>query len=225
MQARPASIKVRALQWLAQREYSRRELRSKLLYLLSRCAPAGEDAPPPGVDVQLTGVDVQPPGVDAKPPGADAKPPGAGAEAHGAAAPSAAAEVDALLDWLAARGHLSDTRFVESRVNARQSRFGNVRIQQELKQHGLRLAPDAQQVLRQTEEQRAREVWHKKYGQAASDATGRVRQMRFLAGRGFSADVVRRVVLRAGLDAAEGDSGLGGGSNGGSDDGLGGGPD
>ena len=207
MQARPASIKVRALQWLAQREHSRRELRGKLLYLLSRCAPAGEDAQPPGVDVQLTGVDAKPPGVDA--------------EAHGAAAPSAAAEVDALLDWLAARGHLSDTRFVESRVNARQSRFGNVRIQQELKQHGLRLAPDAQQVLRQTEEQRAREVWHKKYAQPASDATGRVRQMRFLAGRGFSADVVRRVVLRAGLDAAEGDSGLGGGS----DDGLGGGPD
>ena len=214
MQARPASIKVRALQWLAQREYSRRELRSKLLYLLSRCAPAGEDVPPPGVDVQ-------PPGVDAQPSGVDAKPPGAGAQAHGATAPSAAAEVDALLDWLAARGHLSDTRFVESRVNARQSRFGNVRIQQELKQHGLRLAPDAQQVLRQTEEQRAREVWHKKYAQPASDATGRVRQMRFLAGRGFSADVVRRVVLRAGLDAVEADGGLGGGSN----DGLGGGPD
>ena len=33
---RPASLKVRALQWLAQREHSRQELRDKLLHLLQR---------------------------------------------------------------------------------------------------------------------------------------------------------------------------------------------
>ena len=167
MQARPASIKVRALQWLTQREHSRPELRSKLLHLLARCAP---DAAAPD-----------------------------------AAPTNPAAQVDVLLDWLAAHGHLSETRFVESRVQARQARFGNLRIQQELKQHGLRLDPDAQQTLRQTEAQRATEVWRKKYGQPAIDATQRVRQMRFLAGRGFSSDVVRQVVLGAGRndDSAE----------------------
>ena len=37
-------------------------------------------------------------------------------------------------------------------------------------------------------------VWRRKYGTPAADAAGRVRQMRFLVGRGFSSDVVRRVV-------------------------------
>ena len=42
--------------------------------------------------------------------------------------------------------------------------------------------------------QRARAVWCKKYGAPAVDAVARAKQMRFLAGRGFSLDVVRRVV-------------------------------
>ena len=36
MSPRPASIKVRALQWLAQREHSRDELRAKLLRVMRR---------------------------------------------------------------------------------------------------------------------------------------------------------------------------------------------
>ena len=42
--------------------------------------------------------------------------------------------------------------------------------------------------------QRAQAVWQRKFGLPAPDAAGRARQMRFLLGRGFSADVVRRVV-------------------------------
>lgn len=153
--ARPASLKVRALQWLAQREHSRAELRGKLLRLLGRStAPADDDEP----------------------------------------APEPASEVDALLDWLTAHGHLSDARFVESRVHARQSRHGNLRIRQQLQQHGVVLDADAQQALARSEFDRAKEVWRRKYGSPAPDAAGRVRQMRFLAGRGFSMDVVRRLV-------------------------------
>ena len=82
-----------------------------------------------------------------------------------------------------------------------QARFGDLRIRQELKQHGLALDADTRQALRQTEEQRARAVWRRKYTEPAADATARVRQMRFLAGRGFSAAVVRQVVLgRASAD-------------------------
>ena len=182
MAVRPASIKVRALQWLAQREHSRAELRSKLLHLLARAKPVASDAlsEPTDLDV-LASVQC---GTNLNP------------STDSSADPSA--EVDQLLNWLEARGYVSDTRFVESRVRVRQSRFGTVRIQQELRQHGLSLDAEARQALRQTEEQRAREVWHKKYSAIAADATGRVRQMRFLAGRGFSADVVRRVVLAGG---------------------------
>jgi len=111
-----------------------------------------------------------------------------------AADEQATADVDTLLDQLSAQGHLSDARFVESRVHARSARFGNRRIEVELRQHGL--APDTALLheLRNTELARAREVWSKKFGVRAADAAGRARQARFLAARGFSADVVHKVV-------------------------------
>ena len=125
--------------------------------------------------------------------GADLAPSRAPAEsAEPAGGP--ANEVDALLQWLEAQGHLSQARFVENRVHARQSRFGNLRIRQELRQHGVTLDADTQQALQRSEFDRAQEVWRKKYGSPAADAAARLRQMRFLAGRGFSIDVVRRVV-------------------------------
>ena len=166
--SRPASLKVRALQWLAQREHSPNELRAKLLRI------AGRDAELPSA-ASHTASHAAPP-VDAQPP------------------VDAAAEVDALLDWLTARGYLDAHRFVEGRVHARGQRFGNLRIQQELKAHGLTLDAEAALALKTSEFERALEVWRKKFGSASVDAAGRARQARFLSGRGFSADVVRRVV-------------------------------
>ena len=182
MPHRPVSIKVRALQWLAQREHSRVELRDKLLRLLTHGSPRAELGRPPA-RLAL--------------PDGDAGP-GQSADTDNGPATDPAAEIEALLQWLELRGCLSQQRFIESRVHARQSRFGNLRIQHELKQHGLRLDADAQHRLQQTELQRAQAVWRKKYSAVANDAAGRVRQMRFLAGRGFSLDVVRRVVLDGG---------------------------
>jgi regulatory protein len=104
-------------------------------------------------------------------------------------------EVEALLDQLAARGHLSDARFVESRVHARQPRFGTRRIELELRQHGVAPDPGLRQQLRATEMARAIEVWRKKFGgRHAADAAGRAKQVRFLAARGFSAEVVHKIV-------------------------------
>ncbi len=162
MPPRPASIKVRALQWLAQREHSPQELRDKLLRL---------PAPPTPADP--------------------------------------VAEVDTLLQWLEQRGYLSQQRFIESRVNARQARFGNLHIRHELQQHGLSLDREAQQRLQNTELQRAQEIWRKKYKVHATDAAGRARQMRFMIGRGFAIDVARRVVFEA--QRFEGDSDNAGG--------------
>ena len=112
----------------------------------------------------------------------------------------AAAEVDALLGWLTAHHYASDTRFVESRVNARAARYGNQRIRQELGQHGTALDADTAARLKDSELARARAVWARKFGaEPAPEAVARARQMRFLSGRGFSADVIRRV-LRGGHD-------------------------
>ncbi len=99
-----------------------------------------------------------------------------------------------VLDWLEANRYLSQQRFVESRIHVRAARHGNLRIQQELAQHGLALDPDAAQSLKASEIDRAREVWSRKFDTPAADAAGRARQARFLTGRGFSAETVRRVL-------------------------------
>jgi regulatory protein len=48
--------------------------------------------------------------------------------------------------------------------------------------------------LRSSELDRARAVWQGRFGAVPADARERARQMRFLAGRGFSAEVIRSVV-------------------------------
>jgi len=166
------SLKARALQLLAQREHSRAELRRKLLAHANERPAAGSGEPATPED----------------PPG--------GAPFGRRLPPTAEmqASVDALLDWLVTNQHLSESRFVESRVRARSARHGNLRIRQELAQHGLELAPDDEQALKESEFDRARQVWARKFDAPAGDAAGRARQARFLAGRGFSADVIHRLL-------------------------------
>lgn len=104
------------------------------------------------------------------------------------------AEVDAVLDWLQAHRYLSDERFVESRVHARSARYGNLRIRQELSQHGVEITPHMAQDLRHSEATRASDVRQRKFAALPVTPAERARQARFLAGRGFSADVIWQVL-------------------------------
>lgn len=108
-----------------------------------------------------------------------------------------AEQVERLLDALQAQGLLSDERFVESRVRLRAAGLGTRRIQMELARHGLKLPAQPLQQLRDSECERAAQLWQRKFGAAALDARERARQMRFLAGRGFSGEVIRRVLADA----------------------------
>lgn len=196
--AGPRSLKARALQWLAQREHSRLELQRKLMPLAE-----AEDA---AMAVDVAEAAVQGPGPDA---GAmpRAKPGHLGRvnpvvpTSEGDGRLPAAARVDELLDWLEAHRYLSEQRFAESRVHARSARFGNLRIRQELAQHGVVLTDEARQALQGSELERARSVWERKFARsanaAAPDAGDRARQARFLTARGFSPEVVRQVLREA----------------------------
>lgn len=116
-----------------------------------------------------------------------------GEDATSPATGATAAEIEPLLDWLTTHDWLNDARFIETRVHARASRFGNLRIRHELAQHGVEPDADTLAELKSSEIARARAVWAKRFGQPAVDAAARAKQMRFLAARGFSAEVVRRV--------------------------------
>ncbi len=105
-------------------------------------------------------------------------------------------ELAAALDDLTAKGFISEQRVVESVLHRRAAKLGGARIRQELLQKGLspEVVAQASDALRQTEEQRAREVWRKKFGAVAATPQERARQLRFLAARGFAPEVLRRVV-------------------------------
>jgi len=114
-------------------------------------------------------------------------------------APAGVAEqVDAVLEWLAAGRFSSDERFAESRIHARAARYGNLRIRSELAQHGVAASADLAQQLQATEFDRAHQVWQRKFASPPADAAAQARQARFLAGRGFSPDVIRQVMRLVG---------------------------
>jgi regulatory protein len=120
-----------------------------------------------------------------------------------------AAEVDALLDWLEANRFLSDARFAEARVHARAARFGLQRIKSELAQHAVELSPELEESLTASEIERAAAVRARRFTRLPGDAAERAAQSRFLLGRGFSPELVQRLMrrlARAGVAAGEGAS-------------------
>ena len=109
------------------------------------------------------------------------------------------------LDVLQAKDFINEQRVVDSVVHRRAPRLGAGRVRQELERKGLDREAVAKAVaaLADTELARARGVWQKKFGGAAAvDTADRARQMRFLASRGFSGEVVRRVANAPDDDAA-----------------------
>ncbi len=111
-----------------------------------------------------------------------------------AAVAAAAEQVEALLDWLEAKRFLSSERFVESRVHAREARFGNLRIRSELAQHDLALSPEIAARLAETELSRASAVRERRFIAPPRDAAERAAQSRFLAARGFSPELIHRLM-------------------------------
>lgn len=108
----------------------------------------------------------------------------------------AAGDIAALLDRFEERGWLSDRRFAESWVADHRAKSGSVKLACELRQHGV---ADAiiEAVLdgaRDSELERAQRVWRKKFAAPPADAAERARQIRFLQGRGFPLDIVRRAM-------------------------------
>jgi regulatory protein len=109
-----------------------------------------------------------------------------------AESPQAVVEV---LDVLLSRKQLSDERFAEERARSLSRKYGVAKIRQDLKSKGV---PDeiVQRVSQEGELERARGILIRKYRVPAATLEEKARRARFLQGRGFSADVISRLVLR-----------------------------
>ena len=107
-----------------------------------------------------------------------------------------AEEIPPLLDDFEKRGWLSETRVVEQVLASRRRRFGSQKITHELRQKGLsdEAIAGARETLKASEFDTARDVWRRKFPVPPANASDRARQMRFLQGRGFSLDTIRKVI-------------------------------
>lgn len=100
------------------------------------------------------------------------------------------------LDELQSKGYLDERRAAESLVHRRAGQYGATRLRQEMQEKGLarELIEQTLAGLKDSETSRAREVWQRRFEALPGDAKERARQTRFLLARGFSGEVVRRVL-------------------------------
>ena len=110
--------------------------------------------------------------------------------------------LEALLDALAAKKQLSDERYVEQRAHVLSRKYGAARIRLELKGKGVadELAERAAAAARATDLERARNALARKFRSPPATPRERAKRARFLQGRGFAYDVIRRALGGIGDD-------------------------
>ena len=105
-----------------------------------------------------------------------------------------AAALEQVLDFLLEKNSQSDLRYAEERARALSRKYGAAKIRHDLKAKGVADSiVDA--VSSEGELERARAILERKYRAPAATREERAKRARFLQGRGFSSDVVMRLVL------------------------------
>lgn len=111
-------------------------------------------------------------------------------------------DIPALLDDFKKRGWLSDARFTEQMVHARQHKFGSARIAYELREKGIaeHLIEEAIEQVKDSELENAKEIWRKKFKTAPGSREEWAKQARFLQSRGFGFDLIKKVLSNKEID-------------------------
>lgn len=106
-------------------------------------------------------------------------------------------EVEAVLARMSELELLSDSRFAEAWVRSKAARFGSMRLRHELSRRGvdkalIEDAIESECVLPDLD--RARAVWQSRFGTLPTERREWARQARFLQTRGFSTDVICKLL-------------------------------
>jgi regulatory protein len=101
--------------------------------------------------------------------------------------------LEALLADLAQRKQLSDERYAETRAHWLSRKYGAAKIRQDLKEHGVADAVIAR-VSAEGDLEKARAILARKYRAPVSTREEKAKRARFLQSRGFSYDVIRRLL-------------------------------
>ncbi|PWT73867.1 MAG: recombination regulator RecX [Proteobacteria bacterium] len=105
-------------------------------------------------------------------------------------------EVNLLLDEFERCGWLSEQRVAEQLVRAAAGRFGSCKVAQQLVARGVSeaVANEVLAGLREADLENGRRALRRRFPAAPANEADRSRQGRFLAGRGFTEDVIERLL-------------------------------
>jgi regulatory protein len=105
-------------------------------------------------------------------------------------------EVEGVLDALQREGLLSEARLAEQLIHAARGRYGSRRVLERLRERGVEgeVLAGAGQALEAQELESARAVWRKRFGRLPATLQEKAKQARFLSGRGFSSEVIHRIL-------------------------------
>jgi len=101
--------------------------------------------------------------------------------------------LESVLDELAAKRQLSDERYADVRTSWLGRKYGAAKIRHDLKAHGVAEAV-VERVSADGDLEKARAILARKYRDAATTREEKARRARFLQGRGFSYEIIRKVL-------------------------------
>jgi len=101
--------------------------------------------------------------------------------------------LESLLDQLLSKKQLSDERFAEGRARTLSRKYGAARIRHDLKSKGV--SEEIISAISPADElQRAAAILQRKYREPATTREERAKRARFLQARGFSMEVISRLL-------------------------------
>jgi regulatory protein len=101
--------------------------------------------------------------------------------------------VDVLISELKTKNQLSEARFAEERARQLSRKYGAARIRQDLKSKGVS-EELIDQVSSDGELERARAILERKYREPAATRQEKAKRMRFLQSRGFSSEIIFKLL-------------------------------
>jgi regulatory protein len=103
-------------------------------------------------------------------------------------------ELKGLLAGLKQKNQLSEERFAEGRARQLSRKYGAARIRQDLKAKGVSEELISRFSSSEDEMQKAKEILERKYRTPAATREEKAKRMRFLQSRGFSSDIIFRLL-------------------------------
>lgn len=108
-------------------------------------------------------------------------------------------DISPVLDEFEEKNWLSDRRFAESYVADHRARAGSIKLAYDLRKLGVGdgIVELVLGDTRDSELDRARAIWQKKFGVRPADASEKAKQIRFMQGRGFAQEIIQEVMRGA----------------------------